>query len=117
MRHCKECQKMLLGRSDKKFCDDGCRNSFNNRKNSENNRFVKSINTVLRKNRNILHSLVPDNGKTSVNERTLKVLGFDFEHFTNVFENRTGNIYKFCYEYGYLKIDEGIYVLVKNHRG
>lgn len=113
MKTCMECGKNLLGRIDKKFCDDGCRNAFNNRKNAEVNTHVRRVNSVLRKNRVILQSLIPPEGKISVSEKTLKVLGFDFEHITSSLENKNGGVYRFCYEFGYMKISDGIYVLVR----
>lgn len=117
MKTCLECQKPLLGRSDKKFCDDGCRNTFNNRRNSETNTMVRSVNALLKKNRNILQQLLPESGKLSVSEKTLKVLGFNFDYFTNVYDTRKGSTYRFCYEYGYLKIDDGVYVIVRKQQG
>jgi hypothetical protein len=74
------------------------------------------VNCVLKKNRTILQTLLPDNGKISVSEKTLKVLGFNFEYYTNIFENRSGSCYRFCYEYGYLKIDEGVFMLVRKRQ-
>lgn len=116
MKQCLECQKNMNGRSDKKFCDDGCRNTFNNRLNSEVNKYVKNINSVLKKNRTIIQRLIPDTGKISVSEKTLKVLGFNFEYYTNEYETKKGSKYRFCYEYGYLVIEDGIYMLVKKQQ-
>lgn len=113
MKNCLECSKNIVGRSDKKFCDDSCRNVFNNRQNMASNTYVRQVNTTLRKNRKILQNLLPDNGKTSISEKTLKVLGFNFEYFTHVYETKNGNLYKFCYEFGYLPIDKGVLMLVK----
>lgn len=116
MKNCLECQKPLLGRTDKKFCDDGCRNTFNNRRNSETNTMVRSVNSLLKKNRSILQQLLPESGKMSVSEKTLKILGFNFDYFTSIYDTKKGNTYRFCYEYGYLKIDEGVYVIVRKQQ-
>ncbi len=110
---CLECQKPINGRSDKKFCDDGCRNTYNNRLNSHADEVVRTVNSVLRKNRSIIQNLLPNGEKITVSEKTLKVLGFNFEYFTHLYETRTGSVYKFCYEYGYLPIGEGVFMLVK----
>lgn len=110
---CLECSKPVNGRSDKKFCDDGCRNTFNNRVNNEANDVVKTINSILRKNRRILQNLMPKEEKMTVSEKTLKVLGFNFEYYTHNYQTRNGTIYTFCYEYGYLPISEGVLMLVK----
>jgi predicted nucleic acid-binding Zn ribbon protein len=110
---CMECHKPINGRSDKKFCDDGCRNAYNNRKNSDADALVKSINMILRKNRTILRELLSGSEKTTVPEKSLKSAGFNFEYFTHLYETRTGTVYKFCYELGYLRLDGAVYMLVK----
>ena len=35
-KRCLECNDVLHGRSDKKFCSDACRNTYNNKKKSIN---------------------------------------------------------------------------------
>ena len=63
---CLECGDKLIGRADKKFCSDQCRNAYNNRNNSDANNLVRNINNTLRKNRRILVELNPkDKTKTS----------------------------------------------------
>ena len=46
-RRCLECNEEIIGRSDKKFCDDQCRNAYNNKKGSEKIMIVKKINKIL----------------------------------------------------------------------
>jgi hypothetical protein len=46
---------------------------------------------------------LPEEEKMTVSESTLRVLGFNFEYFTHLYETKTGTTYHFCYEYGYLK--------------
>ena len=58
-KKCIECNKLLKGRADKKFCDDLCRNSYNNKLNSDTNGYVRNINNTLRKNRRILEETLP----------------------------------------------------------
>ena len=42
MKTCLECGEPILGRSDKKFCSDLCRNAYNNKANSDSNNFVRN---------------------------------------------------------------------------
>ena len=35
-KNCLECGTRIIGRADKKFCNDSCRNSYNNKFNKEN---------------------------------------------------------------------------------
>ena len=55
---CLECDEPLFGRVDKKFCNDQCRNAYNNRVNKITNDFVRHVNVILRKNRKIIASLL-----------------------------------------------------------
>ena len=109
------CNQKLHGRTDKKFCNDYCRNTHNNRLNSDGNKCVRNINHSLRKNRRILESLLP--GERSICNTTRHKLhskGFVFTHHTHTCTNKKGNTYYFCYEYGYLVLErERVVVLRK----
>jgi len=113
-RLCPDCGTKILGRADKKFCSDACRNNYNNRQNSDTTAMMRNINNALRKNRRILQDLIvtPD-GKANVPLKKLNTLGFNFEYFTHILNTKTGNTYYFCYEYGYRKLDGDYYLLVK----
>ncbi len=112
-RYCLECGTVLRGRIDQKFCSDQCRNTYNNRLNKDESALMKNINNRLRKNRRILKELNP-NGKAKVKKQTLLSKGFNFKYFTNVYKTKEGRVYYFCYEYGYLPLDNDFYALVIN---
>lgn len=111
-KQCLECGESFKGRVDKKFCSDLCRNSYNNRNNSDSNNFMRNINNILRRNRHILEELNPD-GKTKVQREKLISKGFNFNYYTNTYLTKTGNQYYFCYEYGYLQLEGDYLALVK----
>ena len=112
MKNCPECGEHIKGRADKKFCSDLCRNSFNNKLNSDTVNHVRNINNILRKNRRVLENLIPDQTakttKTKLNQK-----GFNFQYYTNAYTTKKGVTYYFCYEYGYLPLENDIYFLVK----
>lgn len=110
-RLCLECSAPFKGRVDKKFCSDTCRIAFNNRLNSDDTSYVRSVNNILRKNRRILMSMNPT-GKNKVRHDKLKARGFDFNHFTSTYKTREGSQYFYCYEHGYLPIEQDWYLLV-----
>src|SRR3954465_593299 len=96
-RHCLECEKVLRGRLDKKFCDDYCRNAFNNRQNADTNNYVRNINNALRKNRRILEGIIkPDEELAKCPRQKLADLGFDFRYHTHQYLNKKGQAYQFC---------------------
>lgn len=111
-KKCIECGDTFHGRADKKFCSDQCRTSHHNKLNSDVNNFMRNINNILRKNRRILAKLNP-RGKAKVSKTELLDLGFKFSYFTNQYITKSGNVYHFCYEQGYLELDDGKYALVE----
>jgi predicted nucleic acid-binding Zn ribbon protein len=112
---CPECGDKLIGRSDKKFCSDQCRNAYNNKLNSDTTNTVRNINNILRKNRRILEDLNKQSGKTMVTKETLLTNGFNFTYHTHSYTTQKGYTYMFCYEQGYLYLeDKSRYLLVAN---
>ncbi|PLX00786.1 MAG: hypothetical protein C0594_15270 [Marinilabiliales bacterium] len=111
-RKCLECGDSFTGRADKKFCSDQCRNTFNNKLNSDTNNYVRNINNILRKNRRILDGLTP-NGKSKVKRTKLESMGFNFNYHTHIYTTKKGSVYYFCYEFGYLPIEDDYFALVK----
>ena len=109
---CLECSDKIVGREDKKFCSDGCRNAYNNQINKDSTNFMRNVNNKLRKNYRILTALNVD-GKSKTTRAKLLSKGFDFEFFTNILHTKTGNTYHFLYDQGYLALDNDYFMLVK----
>lgn len=110
-KQCLECGTNISGRRDKKFCSDHCRASHSNKINSDQNKFMRNINNILRKNRRILESFNPQ-GTSKVTKTSLLDEGFKFSYFTNEYKTKSGKVYKFCYEYGYLQLEPNLYTIV-----
>lgn len=111
-RLCLDCNAAVIGRVDKKFCDDACRSNFYNKQGSQELSYVRTVNKILMKNRKILEGLNPG-GKVKVSMKTLQQKGFNFNYYTNIYETGNGNQYRFCYEYGYLLLNFDLALLVK----
>ncbi|MGB0850154.1 MAG: hypothetical protein ACPGTP_02810 [Bacteroidia bacterium] len=114
IKTCLHCDKELLGRADKKFCDKQCRNDYNNTQNSVSNNYIRSVNRIIKKNRNILEELCPKDKSIKVNKKELTKLGFSFEYFTNTYKTKAEKTYYFCYEYGYVELENNYLALVYN---
>ncbi|MFH0893985.1 MAG: hypothetical protein V2A54_06075 [Bacteroidota bacterium] len=110
-RKCMECAQEIIGRIDKKFCDDQCRNAYNNRLNSDSTNRIRNINGLLRKNRRILSALAPD-GKGKVHKDKLISKGFNLNYHTHTYTTRKNDTYYYCYDYGYLPIQGDYYFIV-----
>ena len=114
LKVCHACGKTVRGRADKKFCDELCRNSFNNQLKAGSNNYIRNITNALKKNRRILESLLDSSEETTrASREKLLELGFHFKFSTHVFNNNRGNTYYFCYEYGYLPLENHLYLVVR----
>ncbi|GIL23420.1 MAG: hypothetical protein BroJett042_19330 [Bacteroidota bacterium] len=108
---CLECGGKISGRADKKFCSDQCRVSYNNKLNRDETAYMNNVTNILRKNRRVLLEL-NTTGKTKVNRDKLNDKGFDFNYFTSQYKTKDGSVYNFCYEQGYLPLENNWYLLV-----
>lgn len=116
IKNCLSCGKQLKGRVDKKFCDDYCRNNYNNqlKSRSSHSAYVRSINNTLAKNRKILESVLPGTDETAkASKDKLQRLGFHFKYITHLYTTKTSKTYFYCYDYGYLPLDNDWYLIVK----
>jgi len=111
-KNCLECNEKIVGREDKKFCSDGCRNAYNNKINKDSNNYMRNVNNKLRKNYRILIEANTE-GKSKITKAKLLSKGFDFDYFTNILNTNTGNTYYFVYDQGYRFLENDFYMLVK----
>lgn len=115
-KQCLYCQTELKGRQDKKFCTPYCKSSYHYEKSKakEDSLYVK-VDKQLKTNRRIL-KLYNKSGLSTVRKEELLAEGFNPQYFTNYWKNAKGQVYLFCYEFGFLPLNkEGKqkYVLVK----
>lgn len=114
MQTCLECGQKIIGRADKKFCNDACRNTFNNKQNRDSINLMRNIHNRLRKNYRILSNLKFVEGKSRTTVESMIAEGFDFEYFTNIKVYKNGAEYRFIYNIGYKFIEENRLLVVKN---
>ena len=100
---CKNCNKPLEGRSDKKYCDNYCKSAYQYKNEKENqSNFYLKVDKQLKSNRKILKTYNKA-GKSTVRAEELLKEGFNPNYFTHYWKNQKGDVYLFCYEYGFLK--------------
>jgi len=103
MKQCLDCGKELKGRIDKKFCSDYCRSSYHFQQNrSKPASLYLKIDQQLKRNRKILAAHNKD-GRTIVRKPKLIDAGFHPRYFTHYWRAGNNNLYRFCYEYGFLE--------------
>lgn len=111
---CLECGDKIVGREDKKFCNDACRNTYNNKLNKDTTNLMRNVNYTLRKNYRILSENNLE-GKTKITRKKLLELGFSFEYFTSIYTTKAGVFYYFIYDQGYMLLENDWLVLVKKN--
>lgn len=72
------------------------------------------MNRLLSKNYRILTQLNP-NGKSKTTREALAAKGFDFNHHTSIYETKKDGRYYFCYDQGYILLEENQVALVKKY--
>ena len=108
--HCENCGKELFGRTDKRFCNDGCRNQFNRekavREQQKAHDNLPEIFKIIKRNYEILQTYHPEelhpDASIYFDIKDLKDQGFNFKFFTSTGEIR-GELYYFCFDIGWLR--------------
>jgi hypothetical protein len=113
LKQCLSCGKTVRGRTDKKFCDDYCRNNYNNQLKAGASNLVRNINNALGKNRRLLEELLAKEDMTKTNREKLLQRGFQFKYFTHLYNNKKGQTYFFVYDMGYLPLENDWFLIVK----
>ncbi len=109
MSRCLQCQRLLFGRIDKKFCDDGCRNVFHNTRNSGLTSASRRINHHLRGNWTILNELTL-HGESSIPSEELIRYGFAKQYVTSMEVKDGGDILYGLYDFIYtLDVDNVVH--------
>ena len=110
-RRCLECDEILLGRADQKFCNDQCRSTYNNKQSVESNYVIRIINRILRKNYAILSTL--NSGKKAiVNKSDLQKKGYRFDYYTGTYLNPKNHLYYYCYDQGFTELENNKVLMV-----
>ncbi len=111
-RYCYVCDDEMHGRKDQRFCSDYCRARYHNNLHKGGTAFMRSIQNVLRKNRNILMSFASQ-AQARVLKKTILDQGFRLDYHTHQWRTNEGKTYFFCYDYGFADLGNGNVELIK----
>jgi len=111
--NCLTCAKPLKGRSDKKFCNDYCRNSHNNYQNSQSSNYARNVIHALQKNKRILQGFLGERDSVKISRDRLLLRGFHFRYYTHTLEIKKGHMYRFCFETGYTSLENEKILIIR----
>lgn len=104
--HCLDCNEPLYGRKDKKFCNKHCRAAYHYKLNKhKKSTFYRQVSTQLLQNYKLLKAFNRA-GKATVRAEELLRSGFNPAYFTHFWRNASNQPYLFCYEYGFMPLNE-----------
>ena len=104
-KQCLTCERLIHGRIDKKFCDDYCRSTFNNKKYVDERGLIRHVNHLLMRNRRILEAFLSDQSSTvTIVRKALSAKGFQFDFFTHTYYSADGKKYFCCYDHAYSEL-------------
>ncbi|WP_299325457.1 hypothetical protein [uncultured Maribacter sp.] len=102
---CPECNEEVIGRADKVFCSIKCKSIQQYEKSQKENTFYFMVDKQLKKNRKILKRY-NRSGFTTIRKNILLEDGFNPRFFTHYWKNQKNDVYLFCYDFGFLKINK-----------
>jgi predicted nucleic acid-binding Zn ribbon protein len=107
-KHCENCGKPLFGRTDKRFCNDTCRNTFNREKtlrgHIKDHENLPEIFRIIKHN----YTLLKSHGDRQLDEneylyfplKEITEAGFNFKYFTSIYQDGA-ELWRFCFERGW----------------
>lgn len=104
-KHCPVCNLPIKGRKDKIYCSPNCKSAAQYEARQKNESFYFQVEKQLKTNRKILkkHNQA---GKTILRRSVLHEKGFNPNFFTHYWKNKKSDVYFFCYEFGFKKLEE-----------
>jgi len=113
---CLYCEDPMEGRRDKVFCNPNCKSAYHYKRSHEKEASLyNQIDHQLKQNRRLLKNFNKA-GKATVRKELLLKEGFNPKYFTHYWKNQKGDVYLFCFEFGFLERKENgrsKYILVQ----
>jgi hypothetical protein len=107
-KHCENCGRVLFGRTDKRFCNDTCRNTFNRektlREQIKEHENLPEIFKIIKNNYRILksyaHKTLDPDVQLYFPAKDLISDGINVNYFTSIYQDGA-ELWRFCFERGW----------------
>jgi predicted nucleic acid-binding Zn ribbon protein len=119
VKQCEFCEKVLHGRSDQRFCNDSCRNTFNRNlrmaEKAEHHKNIPEIIRIIKRNYEILKPMTKtityiDEYKYYDNLEEFLKTGINPNFFTSTFTDKHGTTWNCVFDCGFCIADNGAMV-------
>lgn len=104
VKKCPVCRSEVKGRKDKIYCSDTCKSSYQYERRAKTESFYLQVDRQLKINRKILKRY-NQTGYTTLRKEALVEQGFNPKYFTHYWKNQNGEVYLFCFDFGFLEIE------------
>lgn len=104
-KECEVCQVEIKGRPDQKYCSTKCKSAAQYERRLACDQFFFIVDKQLKTNRKLLKKY-NQSGHTTLRKEVLLREGFNPKFFTHYWKNPKGQVYLFCYEFGFLEINK-----------
>ncbi len=105
MKKCPVCDNEIKGRAGKIFCSSKCKSIDQYEKRQVEDAFFIQVDKQLKVNRKVLKKY-NRSGFSTLRKEQLEKEGFDSNFFTHYWRNNKGQVYLFCYDYGFLEVEQ-----------
>ena len=103
MNQCLNCKSQLKGREGKKYCSPSCKSAHQYEVRKIKDAFYLKVDKQLKINRKVLKKY-NQSGYTTLRKSVLLNEGFNPKFFTHYWKNSKGQVYLFCYDFGFLHV-------------
>ena len=111
---CILCGKPIAGRTDKKYCSQNCKNTYNYNRRSSTKSATQTIDAILHKNREILDVIMgPKRKKMEIVKSELIKMGFQSAYITGYYTNSRGKLYHYVYDFAWMEFTGDKVMIVK----
>lgn len=98
-KKCPVCKKIIIGRTDKKFCSQECKNAYHSRLKKYINASTSQVDKILHRNYAILVELLKRKNYLETTKNQLENKGFVFHYCTSTYINTQNKQCYYVYDY------------------
>ncbi|MEM9053023.1 MAG: hypothetical protein AAGC47_13295 [Bacteroidota bacterium] len=113
-RKCKICQKPVVGRSDKIYCSDYCKNVYHKKMRYATKQAAVEINGFLKRNYAILlETLGKNKNQMKVYRNALEKKRFRFKYHTHRYLNSRNKTFHYVYDLAWMEFSDDEILIVR----